>query len=246
MASLGIPLGSGKQSIQKRSKAKSELFECVQPVRVKPASREFGNSLRRPRDRTIPYSHHFSFFSPTEKQHKVCTPAASATERRGQCTELGSGGFPAPLPGGAADPEDHVTVAPRCDGRSCDESATSLRRSARPAPHARRVRKVALCGGCAVWRGARVWGERPGARGSRARPVRTAQALALPPARTAAIQVPMDQMRPLTRPRTVAGRAIGARRRAFPSRWQKRAAGVAVASKEMVVCDCGDGDEGLR
>ena len=53
-------------------------------------------------------------------------------------------------------------------------------------------------------------------------------------------------MRPLTRPRTVAGRAIGARRRAFPSRWQKRAAGVAVASKEMVVRDCGDGDEGLR
>ena len=139
-----------------------------------------------------------------------------------------------------------MTVAPRCDGRSCDESATSLRRSARPAPHARRVRKVALCGGCAVWRGARVWGERPGARGSRARPVRTAQALALPPARTAAIQVPMDQMRPLTRPRTVAGRAIGARRRAFPSRWQKRATGVAVASQEMVVRDCGDGDEGLR
>ena len=52
--------------------------------------------------------------------------------------------------------------------------------------------------------------------------------------------------RPLPRPRTVAGRAIGARRRAFPSRWQKRAAGVAVASKEMVVRDCGDGDEGLR
>ena len=86
-----------------------------------------------------------------------------------------------------------MTVAPRCDGRSCDELATSLRRSARPAPHARRVRKVALCGGCAVWRGDRVWGERPGARRSRARPVRTAQALALLPARTDAIQVPMDQ-----------------------------------------------------
>ena len=60
-----------------------------------------------------------------------------------------------------------------------DRSTTSLRRSARPAPHARRVTKVAPRGCCAVWRGARVWVKRPGARGSRTRPVITAQALAL-------------------------------------------------------------------
>ena len=38
-----------------------------------------------------------------------------------------------------------------------------------------------------------MWVDWPGARRSRARPVRTAQARALPPARTAAIPVPMDQ-----------------------------------------------------
>ena len=40
----------------------------------------------------------------------------------------------------------------------------------------------------------------------------------LPPARTAAMRGPMGPMRPLTRARTVAGRANGARRVAFPSR----------------------------
>ena len=38
-----------------------------------------------------------------------------------------------------------------------------------------------------------MWVERPGARGSRARPERTAQTRVLPPARAAALHVPMDQ-----------------------------------------------------
>eukprot|EP00964_Phaeocystis_antarctica_P046965 scaffold27154_cov31-Phaeocystis_antarctica.AAC.1 len=63
---------------------------------------------------------------------------------------------PALLPDGPAAPDDYVMVEPRCDGRSCDQSTTSLRRSARPAPHAQRVTKVDLHGCCAVWRAACV------------------------------------------------------------------------------------------
>jgi len=38
-------------------------------------------------------------------------PAASATERRGQCAAVVLGALPAPLPGGAAAPDDYRMLA---------------------------------------------------------------------------------------------------------------------------------------
>ena len=49
--------------------------------------------------------------------------AARGGYRIGRCGVIW---LPALLPGGATAPDDHVMVVPRCDGRSCDESATSL------------------------------------------------------------------------------------------------------------------------
>ena len=63
-----------------------------------------------------------------------------------------------------------------------------------------------------------MWGGRPRARGSRTRPVITAQALALPPARTAAIQGPMDQCAHSPALASWQDKQMAARRRAFPSR----------------------------
>lgn len=41
----------------------------------------------------------------------LLTPAASASERRGQCAAVGLGALPAPLPGGAAAPDDYRMLA---------------------------------------------------------------------------------------------------------------------------------------
>ena len=50
-------------------------------------------------------------------------PAASATERRGQCAAVGFGALPAPLPGGAAAPDDY---------RCLREAGTADRATDRP------------------------------------------------------------------------------------------------------------------
>ena len=51
------------------------------------------------------------------------SPAASATERRGQCAAVGLGALPAPLPGGAAAPDDY---------RCLREAGTADRATDRP------------------------------------------------------------------------------------------------------------------
>merc|ERR1740130_2380480 len=93
-----------------------------------------------------------------------------------------------------ASPRRGMGRLPVGPGASCDLSATAMRRSTIPAPHAWHVTKVALCGGCAAWSAARARVERPVPRESRARPALTAQPRILPPARTAArTNGPMDQ-----------------------------------------------------
>ena len=92
-----------------------------------------------------------------------------------------------------ASPRRGMGRLPVGPGASFDLSATAVRRSTIPAPHAWHVTKVALCGGCAAWSAARARMERPVPRESRARPVLTAQPRILPPARAARAKGPMDQ-----------------------------------------------------
>ena len=48
---------------------------------------------------------------PLESKASPARPAASATERRGQCARVVLGALPAPIPGGAAAPDDYRMLA---------------------------------------------------------------------------------------------------------------------------------------